>query len=107
MSRPRQLAATLRFECVAEEDRPLVLSYLAASLLAMTWLMLVHLVPERLRPILPEPSDPIIIVVPPMDLPLPSVDASADASARRVSPGDGSRGSANVRDIFSGSTGLI
>ena len=46
MSRPRQLAATLRFECVAEEDRPLVLSYLAASLLAMTWLMLVHLVPE-------------------------------------------------------------
>lgn len=108
MSRREQPFPTLRLACVPEEDRALFVSYGVASLLALTWLMLVHLLPASLdRRILPPDDRVIVVVPPPLDLPLPSVEASADASARRVTTGSGSRGAGSVRDAFSGSAGLV
>jgi hypothetical protein len=108
MSRPDQLAAILRFECLAEEDRPMVVSYVTASLLALSWLLLVHLVPQRFPPSISDPDDRIIVVVPPpVDFPLPSVVADAGRRARPASPAGGSQGAGTVRDMFSGNAGLV
>jgi hypothetical protein len=108
MSRREQAFPTLRLACVPEEDRALFVSYGVASLLALTWLMLVHLLPASLdRRILPPDDRVIVVVQPPLDLPLPSVEASADASARRMTTRSGSPGPGSVRDAFSGSAGLV
>ena len=45
--------ATLRFEVVSDEGRPLFVSYLVASLLALSWLGLVRMMPIPLADIPP------------------------------------------------------
>lgn len=107
MSRRERLSPTLRLACVAEEDRALFVSYGVASLMALAWLTLVHVLPATLSPPPAAPDDRIIVVVPPFDLPLPSLEATADASARRGSAQRGSRGGSSVGDLFAGSTGLV
>src|SRR5688572_11839064 len=108
VSRREQPFPTLRMACVPEEDRALFVSYGVASLLALTWLMLVHLLPVSLDRRIPPPDDPVIVdVLPPLDLPLSSVEASAEASARRVTTRSGSAALSGVRDAFSGTAGLV
>lgn len=73
----------LRFELASEEERPLFISYLGSSLLAATWLVLVHAMP---RP-LPEP--PIVDLVPPVITFAPrSLPIIASPSAARRAGGD-------------------
>lgn len=108
MSRPHRSPAILRLECVAEEDRPLFVSYLVASLLAVSWVLLVHFAPTRLGGGILNPEDPFIIVVPPfVDLPLPSVVAGARRRGRTAAPAPEARGAGNVRDAFTGNAGLV
>lgn len=107
MSRPERSSfdTTLRFELASEEDRPLFVSYLVASVLATAWLVLVHALP---RPLL----DPLVTdYIPPVitfDLrPTPTHEPPIE---RRTS--GGGRGvrtpvSGSLREAFSGNTGLV
>lgn len=105
MSRPQRTPAILRLECVAEEDRPLFVSYLVASLLALSWVLLVHYAPDRLGGGILD--DRIIIVVPPLDLPFPPVVAEARQRGRTTAPPASAGGAGNVRDFFTGNAGLV
>ena len=108
MSRPHRSPAILRLECVAEEDRPLFVSYLVASLLAVSWVLLVHYAPDRLGEGILNPDDRFIIVVPPLvDLPLPAAVADARRRGRTAAPAPEARGAGNVRDFFTGNAGLV
>jgi hypothetical protein len=101
---PSGFDATLRFELASEEDRPLFVSYLVASLFALTWLTLVHFVPIPLDgiPVIAEP--PVITFAPE---PLVLASASTGAGVRTPSPRADSRGATSMRGIFSGNTGLV
>jgi hypothetical protein len=110
MSRPEPsgLGATLRFELASEEGRPLFVSYLAASLLALSWLALVHLMPPLSRPVLGD--GPIITFEPEMPPLPPSLGASSSGTGRgvrSVSPRVDSRGANSIRRMFSGNPGLV
>lgn len=108
MSRRELPFPTLRLACVPEEDRAVFVSYGVASLLALSWLVLVHVVPARLAGDVSKPEDPLVIVFPaPLDPPLPSIEASADASARRATTRSGARDAGSVRDAFSGTADLV
>ena len=107
MSRPEgsSFDTTLRFELASEEDRPLFLSYLVATILATTWLVLVHAMPRPLLPPSAEYVPPFIeFVLSPSQPPtqtLPDRQASGGGRGVRVPSGVG------VRDIFSGATGVV
>ncbi len=96
---------TLRFELASQEDRPLFVSYLIASMLATVWLVLVHAIPSPLSPgggAFDSPFPTITFE------PTPSV---SEAPIERQSTGRG-RGvrapaSGNLRDAFSGNAGLV
>ncbi len=112
MSRPERSSfdTTLRFELASEEDRPLFVSYLVASLLATAWLLLVHSMP---RPLLPPLVDhgPPVITWNPLTAPLaqPPIRSRASDGGRgvRASAPVGSPGAGSMRDAFSGSAGLV
>ena len=96
---------TLRFELASQEDRPLFVSYLIASMLATVWLVLVHAIPSPLSP-----------GAGAFDPPFPTITFEATPSvseppSERQSTGRG-RGvrapaSGNLRDAFSGNAGLV
>jgi hypothetical protein len=108
---PSSFDATLRFELASEEDRPLFVSYLVASLFALTWLVLVHVVPVPLAGIPVIAEEPVITFAPePPVLASPSIRARVDqtgAGVRTASPRADSRGATGMRGIFSGNTGLV
>ena len=52
---PAGFGATLRFEVVSDEGRPLFVSYFVAGLLALSWLGLVRMMPIPLPPVLEPP----------------------------------------------------
>jgi hypothetical protein len=107
MSRPEPsgFSATLRFELASDEGRPLFVSYLVASLLALTWLILVHVIPSPLGRIVANPDDPLITFEPDQLAPAsPPIGTSVARSGEGVRT---SRGAASGREIFSGSTGLV
>jgi hypothetical protein len=100
---PSGFGATLRFELASDEGRPLFVSYVIASLLALTWLTLVH--------VMPGPFDGMIVVAePPLITFDPEVPAppsrSIGAPAKGLSP-TGSPGAGSIRGMFSPSTGLV
>ena len=101
---PSSFDATLRFELASEEDRPLFVSYLVASLFALTWLTLVHFVPSPLHGI-PVIAEPPVITFGPEPLVLAS--PSTRAGVRTASPRADSRGATSMRGIFSGNTRLV
>ena len=110
MSRPERSSfdTTLRFELASEEDRPLFVSYLLASVLALGWLVLVHVMP---RPILPLIDlGPSIIIFDPFT---PAVQPPAEAvreggrGSQRTPTAVGSPGAGSMRDAFSGTAGLV
>ena len=108
MSRPQphRFDATLRLELASEENRPLLVSYVASSLLAVAWLMLVHLVPVPL-PTVPPIFEPTITFEPDPSLPpSPAIQRQRDG-ARRDGSSMRSRGSEAVRDLFKGVPGLV
>lgn len=113
MSRPEpsSFGATLRFELASDEGRPLFVSYLVASLLALGWLTLVHVMPSPLGRILVNPDNPIITFAPevlePASPPIGSWVDRADRGVRATSPRAGSRGAVDIRGAFSGNTGLV
>jgi hypothetical protein len=112
MSRPERSSfdTTLRFELASEEDRPLFVSYLVASVLATAWLLLVHSMPRPLLPPLVDHGPPIITWNP---LSVPSATRSTRSQANdgsrgvRASTSVGSPGAGSMRDAFSGSAGLV
>jgi hypothetical protein len=89
----------------------LFVSYLVASLLALTWLTLVHVVPAPLAPPIVNPREPVITFDPdPPVLARPFNDARAGRGGhgvRPTSPRVDSRGAGSIREIFSGNTGLV
>ena len=108
MSRPQpyRFDATLRLELASEENRPLLVSYVAASLLAVAWLVLVHMVPVPLPPI-PQIFEPTITFEPDPTLPTsPAIERQRDG-ARRDGSSMQSRGGEAVREIFKGVPGLV
>lgn len=93
--------ATLRFELVSDEGRPLFVSYLVASLLALSWLGLVRMMPIPLGGV-PPASEPIITFE--ADAPAPPSPSDGVAKVRgRASSPNASR----VPNVFSGRTGLV
>jgi hypothetical protein len=96
------LGATLRFELVSDEGRPLFVSYLVASLLALSWLGLVRTMPIPLADIPPVIELPDIIVVPEAATPASRSDRVAKGRGRASSPN-----ASGIRDLFSGNTGLV
>lgn len=94
----------LRFELASEEERPLFVSYLVASILATAWLVLVHAVPRPLLPIVADFGPPIITFAP---LPLPAAQPLVDRGARGGGRGVRTPSTGSVRDIFRGNTGLV
>ena len=105
MSRPEPsgLSATLRFELASEEGRPLFVSYVVASLLALAWLILVQVIPSPLGPVAVNVADPIITFAPEQLRP------ASPPIGRRVGgpPRADSRGAGTGREIFLGQTGLV
>jgi hypothetical protein len=97
---PSGLGAALRFEVVSDEGRPLFVSYLVASLLALSWIGLVRTMPAMVPPVIErtivtfEPESPTP--------PVRSEEAIAKARGRTSSPN-----AAGIRDIFSGNAGLV
>jgi hypothetical protein len=112
VSRPHPfgLDAALRLDLASEENRPLLLSYTIASLLALAWLALVHIVPVPLRPV---PVDFVAIITfapQPLAPAAPSIavpTARARDGVRRETPSTQSRGGGTVRDMFTGNSGLV
>ena len=94
-------AATLRFELVSDEGRPLFVSYLVASLLALSWLGLVRMMPIPLGGISPVLNPPIIL-----DLESP-VPPSPSDGIRKARGGTSSPNVSSMRDLFSRKTGLV
>jgi hypothetical protein len=100
---------TLRFELASAEDRPLFVSYLLASMLALAWLVLVHAMPRPLLPPLIDHGAPVItwnpFSVPPAQPPIRTrvSDGGRDVRVSKV----GSPGAGSMRDAFSGSAGLV
>lgn len=110
MSRPEHSGfdATLRFELASEEDRPLFVSYLLASLLALAWLILVHTVPAPLLPIIADPGPPMISFVPqPLPISAPPIVARASGTAEGIPERSPLSGLGSVRDAFAGNAGLV
>jgi hypothetical protein len=113
MSRPEPsgFGATLRFELASDEGRPLFVSYLVASLFALAWLTLVHVMPSPLAAAPVIPTDPVVTFDPDPPLPpSPAIEARgvrADGGVRPASPGGGSRGTGDIREAFSGNAGLV
>ena len=100
----------LRFELASEEERPLFISYLAASLLAVTWLVLVHAVPIRIaEPLIRDLIPPVITFVPPSftitTAPPTARRAEGGRSAGKESGGGGSPTA--VLDAFLGKAALV
>ena len=94
----------LRFELASEEERPLFISYLASSLLALTWLVLVHTMPSPLVPPFILDAVPPVITFAPRSLPI----TTAPPAARSVGNDRGGSPTAeSVRDAFSGSAPLV
>jgi hypothetical protein len=112
VSRPHPfgLDAALRLDLASEENRPLLLSYTIASLLALAWLALVHIVPVPLRPV---PVDFVAIITfapQPLAPAAPSTAVPAGRAregVRRETPSPQSRGAGTVRDMFTGNSGLV
>lgn len=109
MSRPdsSRFSTCLQLEIASEEDRPLLLSYAVASLLAVVWLVLVRVVPGPLPPIFVEPGAPIITFDP---LPLGPARPSAEAKTARLGSASASaaaHGAGSLRDAFKGNAGLV
>ena len=96
---PAGFGATLRFELVSDEGRPLFVSYMVAGVFALSWLGLVRMMPIPLAPVLEPPSITFVPETP--ALPSPS-DGVAKVRGRASSPN-----ASSVRDIFSGNTGLV
>ena len=98
--------ATLRFELASQEDRPLFVSYLVASILATAWLVLVHAIPSPISPGAGvfEPQFPVIEFN-------PAPSRVSDPPIERPSTGRGqparSPAGASLRDAFSGNAGLV
>lgn len=109
MSRPKSsgFGATLRFELASEEGRPLFVSYLVASLLALAWLILVHVIPSSLGGIRVSAEPPLITFDPYVTPPSPSIEPRAGRAGRGVSPRSDPRGAGSIPEIFSGNTGLV
>lgn len=110
MSRPTSssFGATLRFELASEEGRPLFVSYLVSSLLALTWLVLVHMIPSSLGAIHTAAEPPLITFDPYVPIPhSPSIEPRAGQAGRGVRPGSDSRGASSIHGAFSGNTGLV
>ncbi len=106
MSRPERSSfdTTLRFELASEEDRPLFVSYLVASVLATAWLVLVHAMPRPLLPLVTDYVPPIITFAP---LPLPTAEPPMERQASGGGRGVRAPSRGSVRDIFSGKAGLV
>ena len=106
MSRPERSSfdTALRFELASEEDRPLFVSYLVATVLATTWLVLVHAIPS---PLLPAATDfvPPIIIFEPHQFPPREAGIENRASGEGRPVQRPSRES--LRNAFSGNTGLV
>jgi hypothetical protein len=96
-----ELGATLRFELVSDEGRPLFVSYLVASLLALSWLGLVRMMPIPLGGVPPVP-EPIITFEPEAPAPPSLLDGVAKVRGRGSSPN-----ASRVPNVFSGKTGLV
>jgi hypothetical protein len=96
---------TLRFELASQEDRPLFVSYLVASVLATVWLVLVHAIPSPLSPgagVLDPPLPPIIFEPAPW-ISEPPIERQSAGRGRAVrAPVIG-----NLRGAFSGNAGLV
>jgi hypothetical protein len=93
----------LRFELASEEDRPLFVSYLVATVLATTWLVLVHAIPSPLSKAILMAEPPVITFVPP---PFTAAEPRIDRNAGgRRGARESSRES--FRKAFSGNTGLV
>ncbi len=110
MSRPERSSfdTTLRFELASEEDRPLFVSYLLASALALAWLVLVHVMPRPMLPLI-DLGPPIIIFDPFMPTVEPPSEAVREGGrrSRRTPTAVGSPGAGSLRDAFSGTAGLV
>ena len=70
-SEPSSFGATLRFELASEEERPLFVSYVVASLLALAWLTLVHVIPSPLDGARAADEPTVITFAPWFDTPAP------------------------------------
>ena len=103
--------AALRFELASDEGRALLGSYLVATLLAVAWLALVHLVPRPPLGSFTKSDNPFITFEPaPPDLTLPPVEAlvtSPGDRGRQMTSRIVSRDPSNIRSLFSGNTGLV
>ena len=95
------IGATLRFELVSEEGRPLFVSYLVASLLALSWLGLVRMMPIPLGAV-PPALEPIITFEPGVPAPPSRSDGVAKGRGRASSPN-----ASRIPSLFSGNPGLV
>jgi hypothetical protein len=104
---PSRLETTLRFEMASDEGQALLVSYLFATLLAVAWLVLVHLVPRPPRVQAESPNEPpIIVVVPPLEASVPSLmERTRDGGGRRLTPRAGS--GSDISKIFRGDLPLV
>jgi hypothetical protein len=113
VSRPQPTGfdASLRFELASQENRPLLLSYLFASLPALAWLVLVHVVaPLPLPPLLANPDLPTITFEPaPAPRATPSTEMRADRLGRvkSATASADARGTRDFPDFFRGTAGLV
>lgn len=102
----------LRFELASEEERPLFVSYLGSSLLAVAWLVLVHAMPSPLvEPVIGDLVPPVITFAP-RSLPITTAPSAArragsDRLGGRESSGGGLPTAVSVRDAFSGAVPLV
>src|SRR5688572_18546082 len=114
VSRPEHSSfdTTLRFELASEEARPLFVSYVFASVLALAWLALVHTMPRPIPPILVDHGRPIIIFFDflperPAEPPIQARERAGGRGVRRIPTPAGSPGAGSMGDAFAGSAGLV
>jgi hypothetical protein len=107
---PSGFDATLRFEVASDEGRALLTSYLVATILALAWLALVHVVPRPLVRAPAHPEDPTIVIVIPPELAAPPIESRASHGGEGIgptSPRTGSRDAGSGRSLFGGRTALV
>ena len=108
MSRPERTSfdTTLRFELASEEDRPLFVSYVVASMLATVWLVLVHSVPSPLSPggVFDPPVPLITFDLEPSPVSEPRIERRARQGGGRGVQGPAGGG---LRDAFSANAPLV
>lgn len=102
------LDVALRFELATEEGRALFVSYGVASALALAWLLVVQVMPARAHEPVGSPDEPIVVVPPPADLPIPRDESarSARGATHRAAP-VGATGASSIRGAFGGTAGLV